>query len=122
LQSVYTAARKRSGIQLIATGAKDSDSAHRRRLLRWNKDDALTFPVQTWHKHDVLAYLKAHNIPMPVGSGRQTSGIDLSTPEVLWLHDEYPDDYQKLVKYFPFVEAIVYRRQWYGVTDDRWSR
>ena len=118
LADVYAAARKATGIQLIATGAKDADSAHRRRLLRWNKDPHLIHPVQSWHKHDVIAYLKAHNIPMPPGSGRQTSGIDLSTPEVLWLHDHYPDDFEKLTAYFPYAEAIVWRRKWFGVTEE----
>lgn len=123
LQHVFDLAAAQTGIPLVATGAKESDSANRRRLLRWSpKNGNTVYPIQTWHKHDVIGYLKAHNIPLPPSSGQRTTGVDLSTPELLWLHDHYKDDYEKVIKVFPLAAAIVFRRQWYGVDSDRWSK
>jgi phosphoadenosine phosphosulfate reductase len=127
LHDVYHLVMKDTGIPLVATGAKDADSATRRRILalqqRRGINTDIVYPIQTWKRHDVLAYLKAHDIPLPATKNRQsTYGCELSTVEVLYLHDNYPDDYQKLLTCFPFAESIVRRREWYGVTTDRWGK
>lgn len=123
LQDVFNLAMMDTGITLVATGAKESDSANRRRLLRWNVGKGTNiYPIQTWHKHDVIGYLKAKEIPLPASSGLATTGIDLSTQELLWLHDHYPDDYERVINVFPYAEAIVRRREWYGVTKDQWGK
>ena len=63
---------------------------------------------------DVFAYLKNQKIPLPPSSGRAATGVDLSTPSILWLHDTYPADYEKLRAHFPYVQAVVERRRFYG--------
>ena len=40
---------------------------------------------------------------------------NLSTPALLWLHDYHPDDFQKLLRFFPYAEAVVKRRDWYDI-------
>jgi hypothetical protein len=63
----------------------------------------------------VLAYLKINGIPVPDSSGGQATGVDLSTPSILWLYDNHPEDFQKLLQYFPLAEAAIKRRDEYGV-------
>jgi phosphoadenosine phosphosulfate reductase len=126
LHDVFSLASHETGIPIVATGAKDADSATRRRILslqKWSPEKGtVVYPIQTWKKHDVLGYLKAHDIPAPTTKNRTTTyGAELSTPEVLYLHDNYPGDYQKLLKYFPLAHAIVARREFYGVTTDLWG-
>jgi hypothetical protein len=55
-----------------------------------------------------------HKIPLPDSASGQKSGIGLAYREILWLHDEHPRDYQKLIKVFPLAEAVVWRRTFYG--------
>lgn len=123
LFDVFDLAMTDTGIPLVVTGAKESDSASRRRLLRWGGGKGqVVYPIQKWHKHDVLGYLKARGIPIPASTGLATTGLDLSTPEVLWLYDNYPDDFERLARVFPHVPAIVYRREWYGISTDQWGQ
>jgi hypothetical protein len=61
-----------------------------------------------------LSYLKINNIPLPDSSGKNATGVDLSTPSILWLHDKYPDDFKKLLQFFPYAGAAVQRREYYG--------
>ncbi|HZQ45959.1 MAG TPA: hypothetical protein VFC07_03025, partial [Verrucomicrobiae bacterium] len=77
--------------------------------------DDVFYPIKGWNKHDVLAYLRMQNIPLPDAHQGNTSGVDLSTRSLLWLHDAYPDDFKLLCRYFPYAEAVVYRRKFYGI-------
>lgn len=112
--NVYDFVARETGIELIATGAKDSDSRTRRLITR-NQKRRLLAPLKSWTKFDVLAYLRHHDIPLPDQSSGQATGIDLSTPSLLWLADNHPEDFQRLLAVFPFAEAAVRRREWYGV-------
>jgi phosphoadenosine phosphosulfate reductase len=114
LRDIYSLAAKDAGVKIVATGAKRADSIWRRRSLgSWGWDDIL-YPIIGWNKFDVLAYLAKHKIPLPDSSGRAATGVDLSTQSVLWLHDNYPKDFQKVCEAFPFAEAIVWRRKLFG--------
>jgi len=115
LNDLYGVIRKESGAKLIVTGAKASDSLWRRRtgVAKFAGDD-LKAPLWHWSKKDVLQYLRAKKIPQPDNDGRNATGIDLSYPSVLWLYDNYPDDFRRLEQLYPFVGAIIKRREWYG--------
>lgn len=116
LNDLYAVVRKQTGAKLIVTGAKASDSLWRRRtgVAKFAGDD-LKAPLWHWSKKDVLQYLRAKGIPQPEADARHNAtGIDLSYPSVLWLYDNYPDDFRKLERFYPFVGAIIKRREWYG--------
>ena len=117
LSDVYAAARVKTGIKLIATGAKKADSQWRRRNLATSSSEGMLYPIVEWNKFDVLAYLRKQDIEIPVSSGASATGIDLSTPSLLWLHDTFPDDFKRLCRYFPYAEAVPKRREFYGIGD-----
>lgn len=116
LQSVYQSIMGETGIPLIATGAKKSDSLWRRRFMHSQRHETwVVAPCAEWSKFDVLSYLRVQKIRIPDSSGANATGVDLSTPSVLWLHDNHPDDFAKLRRAFPFVDAVVMRRDIYGI-------
>jgi hypothetical protein len=118
LADMHALVREDTGFELIAHGRKRSDSMWARRsLTKHFKKETIVFPLKHWNRWEVLAYLRLNNIPIPDGDGGNTgsSGIDLSVPPVLWLHDKHPEDFALLEKVFPYVKAIVKRRDWYGV-------
>jgi 3'-phosphoadenosine 5'-phosphosulfate sulfotransferase (PAPS reductase)/FAD synthetase len=101
---------------LIVTGAKEADSLWRRqKYFKFMTDENMHFPLRKWRKDDVLAYLDMHKIELPKAPKSGSTGIDLSTVSLLWLYDHYKDDFEKIERWFPYVGAVVKRREWYGV-------
>lgn len=116
LTDIYKAIIHDTGINLIINGAKESDSLWRRqKFFKFYTFENAVYPLRKWRKNDVLAYLKMNGIPMPATSAGGSTGIDLSTPSILWLNDNYPDDFMKMQSYFPFVGAVVKRREYHGI-------
>jgi 3'-phosphoadenosine 5'-phosphosulfate sulfotransferase (PAPS reductase)/FAD synthetase len=102
---------------MIATGAKKADSMFRRKSWQQFEKDYLLYPLKDWGTRDVLGYLSIRGLPTPsLNEGFQTSGVDLTTRDVLRIHDAFPGDFEKIEKVFPYVRAVVKRRDWYGVT------
>ena len=118
LRDVYDWARLDTGMSFIATGAKDSDSLWRRRFFHATRTwDDMVYPIREWQKIDVLAYLQMRKIPVPDMSKTATAtGVDLSTPSILFMHDNFPEDFKKIERWFPYVRAVVKRRDWFGVS------
>jgi 3'-phosphoadenosine 5'-phosphosulfate sulfotransferase (PAPS reductase)/FAD synthetase len=116
IEDVYRLAMADAGGDFVMTGARRADSSWRRRSMGSyrGKRDHVVYPIQDWHKYDVLGYLKARNIPLPVNSGASATGVDLSTRSLIWLHDVYPDDFKKLLEFFPYAEASIWRDRFYG--------
>lgn len=124
LHDVYQAARSKLGIQTILDGQKRGDSLLRRRLL--SKEgaqghDDLWHPIADWTNQDVWAYIKRHELkaPLSLHLGGTSSGIDLTEDSLLWLHDNWTEDWQKLLSIFPFAEAVVWRQKFYGTRKER---
>jgi phosphoadenosine phosphosulfate reductase len=119
---IYNLARADAGIDLIATGEKLSDSPQRRRRMKImakasgnSSRPNVIQPIKSWNKLDVLGYLRIRGLPLPASSGRRVTGIDLSGPEICYMHDTYPNDFAKIERVFPWIMAAVKRRDWYGV-------
>jgi 3'-phosphoadenosine 5'-phosphosulfate sulfotransferase (PAPS reductase)/FAD synthetase len=117
-----------TGVRHIMHGGKLCDSLWRRRQLgnakgikakKRDDTEGCIYPIKHWTKSDVLAYLEVQKISVPendASSGGGGGGVCLSTPSVLWLYDKHREDYERLKFYFPFVGAIVKRREWFGVS------
>ena len=115
LRDIYNLAKHALGVDLVVTGAKASDSSWRRRYFHATRTwTDMVYPIKDWNKHDVLGYLRARNIPMPDGSGLNASGVSLIPAELLWIYDNHPNDFKKVCEYFPYAEAVVWRRTFYG--------
>ena len=115
LDQIQDLARQKAGIDLIANGAKASDSMWRRRqLATWGDKPNIVYPLQKWNKLQVLGYLRARGIPLPDSSNKQATGVDLSVPSVLWLYDNHPADYKRLLREYHYAGAIVARRNFFG--------
>lgn len=105
------AVREDSGLDWIGYGYKKIDSLQRRGFLtkEWPrglnaKRKAFTL-IGGWNNTEVRAYLSRQRIPIPGIDGKRSTGISL-TPECLeWLRDEWPDDYRRVLKVFPYAEA-----------------
>lgn len=120
LRDNYNMARQATAIELVLDGCKKGDSRFRKRILQQDKRVNVTSPIAEWKDSLVFAYLKIHQIPMPhVPEGQRMTGIDLKATNLLWLQQHYPDDYRKLIHWFPFAECAYYRQLWFRRTPDQ---
>lgn len=115
---VYAMLRQEYESPFVLTGCRRTDSWQRRQMI-----DAGTMPgdhpIAWWTKYNVLAYLRRANIPLPPSHKGATTGIGITARSLLWLHDDYPEDFAKVESYFPFIRAVVKRRDWYNVPAPR---
>jgi Phosphoadenosine phosphosulfate reductase family len=114
LTDIYHWAMEDTKIKRILTGMKRTDTLWRRRTIAnfraGDLKDVLVFPIAEWTKFVVLSYMNAHNLPVPAAHKAQTTRVTLTNRSIRWLHDTYPDDFAKLLKVFPYGEAVVKRR------------
>ena len=107
----------RTGATVVVTGSKRADSQWARQFLASDgitKREKFAAPISGWRYQDVTAYLQAQKIPIPVQDGTVSSGIDLTSRALCWLHEKYPDDFAKLERQFPFIGAAVARKAFFG--------
>lgn len=110
------------GCEVMATGMKNSDGLRRRQFFSNIRDggdpvwDRVFHPIREWRKKDVLDYLRLNDVPVPeTKAGEVTSGVGLDHDSICWLADNHPEDFQKFLKWYPYAEAAIYRRKWYGL-------
>ena len=100
----------------IATGVRMADSPYRRIAVKThgaiNHNAKKFFPVYDWLKADVIDALDEAKIQLPVDYqlfGRTFDGLDYRFLKPIQEH--YPEDYQKILRYFPFAELEIGRRE-----------
>ena len=119
LGDIEKQARLRSGATWIINGAKMSDSLNRHLMLGTllfnsiNLKSKRAYPLALWKKKDVLAYIKNRNLIIPQNYGKgKSNGIDLTEDVLVWMRDNYPDDYKKVIHQFPFAGKIVFEHDY----------
>lgn len=113
----YRAAMGMLGAGLVVCGAKESDGVWRRRMLKKkaHTPDWLVYPVLKWTKYDIAGYSATRKLSAVVcGVGGRSFGIGLLPENLLWLYDKHPDDFDVLEKSFPYIRAVVKRREFFG--------
>lgn len=110
---IYEMCRADTGMRCVLTGIKKSDSMARRKPSKMTSADVF-HPIIEWKDFDVLAYCGYHKIDLPkTPTGRKSSGVDLRGESLLFLHENFPDDFKRLCEFFPFAEAVLWRERWH---------
>jgi phosphoadenosine phosphosulfate reductase len=108
--------RQQTGIQWIATGEKAIDSIERnaqiRRCRGINVQRRRIYPLAFWNHAAVYNYLKFRQVLMPPDYKIKADGSSFGS---LWARDlipireNFPEDYKKILQFFPLAEAQVKR-------------
>lgn len=117
---IEKALTKKTGISWFAYGERACDSFARRLYTRKNdgirEDWKRVFPIWDWRHDEVVSYLKQKKIPLPerFGAGEYAmSGFALAPWPLYWLKENEPRDFERVLKVFPYAEAMVMRHeQW----------
>ncbi len=100
-----------------AHGVRAADSIMRRTSIkRWGSLNEIRksfFPIFDWPKARLMDTIKASGVRLPVDYrmfGRSFDGIDYRFLKPI--HDHYPEDYKKILEWFPLADLEIRRREW----------
>ena len=116
---VEAAVRERTGLEWVGYGYKLRDSPSRRSYMtfmsKWPDgicEKLKRFsPLMDWTDREVLAYLSRRRILIPEMSSRRVNGVDLRPNTLAQFREEWPDDYRRILKVFPYAEAQSHRTE-----------
>jgi phosphoadenosine phosphosulfate reductase len=108
-----------TGIDWIATGERAGESLQRRGMLSacGGLDDKRkrAYPIAFWPVEAVRRYNRKHHLPVsPDAAVLPRSFGDLQAPTLIALRDHWPDDFERIKRLFPHVEAAIAREQFFG--------
>lgn len=99
---------------LVADGVRAADSPMRRIAIQTHGSISYNLlkyhPIWDWKKADLVECFKKHNVRL--GSdykifGRSFDGLDLRF--LLPIKKHYPDDYKRILEFFPMVDLEIFR-------------
>lgn len=100
----------------VATGVRMADSPMRRLGIKThgavNHNAKRFYPVYDWLKADMVRELKASGVELPVDYrffGRTFDGLDYRF--LLPIKEHFPEDYQRILEWFPLAELEIARRE-----------
>lgn len=119
INDTFNYARHLSGIEWIASGERTTDSIERNAKIKNSSSiDYKTkkfYPVAYWRKSEIYAYIKAKKLYIPRVNKDFGYSIDgLWGDALVWLKENYPQDYQKVERAFPLYGAQALRWEKYG--------
>ena len=112
--------RSKLGLNLIICGGeKKMDSLQRRGMISSTAPDGYCsvrnrgYVISEWSDHDVYSFINKANIPLPPDYAmfRGSWGGDVLPRKTLQIYRRYPEDYEKLKKVYPFIEAAVLKAE-----------
>lgn len=119
INDVYSFVRWYTGMWWIAAGERIDDSIVRRAMIKHSgtidEQRGRIYPVATWSKKEVFAYMKAKRLRL--GGDSRALGFSFRGLEGNQLHaikQKFPEDYEKIRAYYPFCESAVRRYEAYG--------
>lgn len=108
--------RDKTGIPWIMTGERINDSLTRRAFLKTSGSIDMRsyrmYPLINWNKQTVIEYIKRKKLLLPRDLkeiGR--SFCSLAGEELLYVKENYPEDYQKIKHFYPFCDVSALREK-----------
>lgn len=119
INDIYRYMRLKTDIWWIAAGERINDSIVRRAMIKKSGSIDVQrgriYPVVMWKKKEIVDYIKFHNLYL--GEDSRKLGFSFKSlwgKELAMLKQYFPDDYQKVIRQYPFAEAGVRRFEEYG--------
>lgn len=110
--------RQETGEKYVFSGMKGYDGYMKRmRLKRFAKNDYITekgmvYPLAEWTNKEVMKYIEVKNLIKPfVYKGQEkewSQGFSLSLPILLMMYERFPNDYDKMLQEFPYLEKLIF--------------
>ena len=119
INDIYKYVRLKTDIWWIAAGERIDDSIVRRAMMKKSGSIDVQrgrfYPVAMWKKREIIDYIKFHNLYL--GQDSKKLGFSFKSlwgKELAMLKHHFPEDYQKVIRLYPFAEAGVKRFEEFG--------
>lgn len=119
MNDVYNYMRIENNIWWIAAGERIDDSLWRRAMIKHSssidEQRGRFYPVAYWNKNEIMQYIKFHKLYLAEDSKKIGFSFRFVSGREMYLLKQYfPDDYKKVLKFFPYAEAAEKRYELYG--------
>ena len=106
--------RNETGIYWHCSGERIDDSLERRgRIVRSGTIDDVSgrmFPVAYWKKNECYEYIKFKKLYLGKEQKALRHSVRVFSPkDLMYIHEHFPGDYEKVLNLFPFAGAIIER-------------
>lgn len=121
IKDVEDGMRNQFSCDWIASGESKFESLQRRGMLSAMGDSSVSdgvfdakrqryYPISDWNRSVVFSYLKRNRIPVPAFYRYMDQSFGrLRADELAAVHDHYPEDYERILRVFPFADAVRLR-------------
>lgn len=112
MPDIEAAFRRDAHVTWIAYGWRRNDSLSRALIMRrcagYDPASLRVFPIRSWRRPEVYAYLEEQKIPRPDGLGRKDQGgLDFHPEALRTLRDAHPEDWARWRQDFPFSDVQI---------------
>lgn len=110
----YDHIRDKTGAQWIAGGERINDSLNRRAMLKAGGSIDMKrfrfYPLIHWNKNEVVEYIRRKRLYLPKDTRVFGSSFcDLSGESLYLMKKHFPDDYKRVLRFYPLAETAVVR-------------
>lgn len=119
INDIYQYIRLQTDTWWIAAGERIDDSIVRRAMMKKSGSIDVQrgriYPVLAWKKREIIDYIKFHNLYL--GQDSKKLGFSFKSlwgKELAMLKHYFPQDYEKILRLYPFAAAGVKRYEDYG--------
>lgn len=100
----------------IVVGVKKADSMQMMRMVT-KGDGTCIYPMENWSLNDVLTFMRDRSIAIPPLTKSGCRGVGISYNELKFIYDNYPDDFARIERVFPFCRALLLSHSYFGIKD-----
>lgn len=119
VKETYDYMRENTDIWWIAAGERIADSVWRRAMIKSagtiDPKRGRFFPIAEWSKADVQAYIRQHKLHVGAESSRLGFSFrSLSGKDLTIIKSAFPNDYEKIKKWFPLLDVSIINYEMLG--------
>jgi len=115
-KKIFETVATETKITTMILGVKKIDSMIVARSIDLNRSyGGSVYPIYGWKTTEIFAYLKANQIDIPALYYKGVRGVGVDDASVLFMQNNYPQDLDRIERFFPFVRAIVYKYDHYDI-------
>ena len=115
ITDIYKYLRATNEIWWIAAGERIADSIVRRAMIKnsgsIDEKRGRVYPVAHWNKQEVMRYIQHHRLKLTPEMRVLGNSFSFDPRQFPKLKEHYPKDYEKIMEWFPFIEAVTMRKE-----------